>query len=192
MAGLEEKLADKIVDGLRRLTFDMAVDETHPLRTKTEEGLVHLAAALQGDPDTRAKVEAWKSELIANKAVSEWVEGLWEAGRSGLLRAARQPDKALAGRFGEAMRQLGETLQQDPDLRRAINRFARRVVVGTVGSYGGGIVTLVSETVQRWDARTVTDRVEAAVGRDLQYIRINGTIVGGLVGLLIHTGEVLA
>ena len=192
LAGLEEKLADKIVEGLRRLTIDMAMDETHPLRTKTEEGLVRLAAALQDDPDTRAKVEAWKNELIANKAVAEWVEGLWEAARGGLLRAARHPDKALAGRFGEAMRQLGDTLQQEPELRRAINRFSRRVAVGIVGSYGNGIVALVSETVHRWDARTVTYRVEAAVGRDLQYIRINGTIVGGLVGLLIHTAEVLA
>jgi uncharacterized membrane-anchored protein YjiN (DUF445 family) len=90
------------------------------------------------------------------------------------------------------VRQLGETLQQDPHLRHAINQFARRAVVGAVASYGSGIVTLVSETVRSWDARTVTDRLEAAVGRDLQYIRINGTLVGGLVGLVIHTVETLA
>ncbi|HEX8525955.1 DUF445 domain-containing protein [Allosphingosinicella sp.] len=190
LAGLEEKLADKIVEGLRRLTIDMAIDEKHPLRTKAEEGLARLAAALQDDPDTRAKVEAWKNELIANKAVGDWVDGLWESARAGLLRGARDPDAAMAGRFGEALRQLGQTLQEDPQLRAAINQFARRVAVGAVASYGRGIVTLVSETVRAWDARTVTDRLEGAVGRDLQYIRINGTIVGGLVGLAIHTGEV--
>jgi uncharacterized membrane-anchored protein YjiN (DUF445 family) len=86
---------------------------------------------------------------------------------------------------------LGETLQQDARLNRAINQFSRRAVVGMVASYGNGIVTLVSETVRGWDARTVTDRLENAVGRDLQYIRINGTLVGGLVGLLIHTIEVV-
>jgi uncharacterized membrane-anchored protein YjiN (DUF445 family) len=189
LAGLDEKLADKIVEGLRKLTIDMALDEKHPLRTKAEEGLVRLAWSLQHDPDTRAKVEAWKNELIANQAVSDWVEGLWENARAGLLRGARDPDAAMAGRFGDALRQLGETLQQDASLKRAINQFARRAAVGAVASYGSGIVTLVSETVRSWDASTVTERLEAAVGRDLQYIRINGTLVGGLVGLVIHAIE---
>jgi uncharacterized membrane-anchored protein YjiN (DUF445 family) len=190
LAGLDHALADKIVDGLRKLTIDMAIDENHPLRTKAEEGLARLAVALQEDPESKAKVEAWKDELIANQAVSDWVEGLWEAARAGLLRAARDPEAAMAGRFGEAMRQLGDTLQKDENLRRAINQFARRIAVGAVASYGDQLVKLVSETVRGWDARTVTDRLEGAVGRDLQYIRINGTIVGGLVGLLIHTAEV--
>jgi uncharacterized membrane-anchored protein YjiN (DUF445 family) len=191
LAGLDHALADKIVDGLRKLTIDMAIDENHPLRTKAEEGLARLAVALQEDPESKAKVEAWKDELIANRAVSDWVEGLWEAARGGLLRAARDPEAAMAGRFGEALRQLGDTLQKDQGLRRAINQFARRIAVGAVASYGDQLVKLVSETVRGWDARTVTDRLEGAVGRDLQYIRINGTIVGGLVGLLIHSIEVL-
>jgi len=190
LAGLEAALADKIVDGLRKLTIDMAIDEKHPLRAKAEEGLARLAESLQRDPETRLKVEEWKNELIANKAVTDWVQGLWENARAGLLRGARDPDAAMAGRFGEALRQLGETLQQDAHLRAAINQFARRAAVGAVASYGAGLVTLVSETVRSWDAGTVTDRLEAAVGRDLQYIRINGTIVGGLVGLLIHSVEV--
>jgi uncharacterized membrane-anchored protein YjiN (DUF445 family) len=97
----------------------------------------------------------------------------------------------MAGRFGEALRQLGLTLQQDPRLKGTINQFARRAVVGAVASYGTGIVALVSDTIRGWDAGTITDRLESAVGRDLQYIRINGTLVGGLVGLLIHTAETL-
>jgi uncharacterized membrane-anchored protein YjiN (DUF445 family) len=98
----------------------------------------------------------------------------------------------MAGKFGEAIRQLGTTLQQDPRLKATINQFARRAVVGAVATYGTGIVSLVSDTVRSWDARTVTNRLEGAVGRDLQFIRINGTLVGGAVGLLIHTVEVLA
>ncbi|MDB5697991.1 MAG: hypothetical protein JWN69_795, partial [Alphaproteobacteria bacterium] len=98
---------------------------------------------------------------------------------------------ALTGRFGEALRQLGATLQEDARLKQMINQFARRAVVGVVASYGSGIVTLVSDTIRGWDARTVTGRLEGAVGRDLQYIRINGTLVGGLVGLAIHVAEVL-
>jgi uncharacterized membrane-anchored protein YjiN (DUF445 family) len=192
LAGLDEKLAEAIIDGLRKLTIDMAVDPAHPLRAKAEEGLARLAANLQSDPETRSKVEAWKNEMIENEAVSHWLGGVWENSRAGLLRAARDPDAALAGKFGQALRQLGETLQKEPALAQAINQFARRAAAGITASYGSGIVKLVSETVRAWDARTVTDRLEAAVGRDLQYIRINGTLVGGLVGLVIHTVEVLA
>jgi uncharacterized membrane-anchored protein YjiN (DUF445 family) len=97
----------------------------------------------------------------------------------------------MASRFGEALRQLGTTLQEDGPLKATINRFARRAVAGTVANYGSGIVKLVSETVRRWDAQTVTGRLENAVGRDLQYIRINGTLVGGLVGLALHSIEVI-
>lgn len=192
LAGLDDRLADAIVDGLRKLTIDMAVDAQHPLRLKAEEGLARLARSLQADLDTRAKVEEWKNEMIENKAVGDWLSGVWENSRAGLLRSARDPDAALAGKFGEALRQLGGTLQNEPRLKAAINQFARRAAAGIVASYGSGIVKLVSETVRAWDARTVSDRLENAVGRDLQYIRINGTIVGGLAGLAIHSIEVLA
>jgi uncharacterized membrane-anchored protein YjiN (DUF445 family) len=192
LAGLEAKLADAIVDGLRKLTIDMAIDPHHPLRAKAEEGLARVAEGLRADPELRGRVEAWKEEMIENEAVGAWLDGVWEKSRAGLLKGARDPDAALAGKFGEALRQLGETLQQEPRLRAAINQFARRATVGVVASYGDGIVTLVSDTVRGWDARTVSDRLEGAVGRDLQYIRINGTLVGGLVGLFIHTVEVAA
>jgi len=192
LAGLDERLAEAIVDGLRKLTIDMAIDPHHPLRAKAEEGLARLAVALRDDPETRAKVEAWKNDLIENKAVGDWIGGLWEKSRASLLRSARDPKATLAGRFGEALRQLGLTLQTEPRLRAAINQFARRAAAGIAATYGSGIVSLVSETVRSWDAGTVTTRLENAVGRDLQYIRINGTIVGGLVGLAIHTVQVVS
>ena len=192
MAGLDERLADAIMEGLRKLTIDMAIDPDHPLRAKAEEGLARLAVNLRDDPDTRARVEEWKNEMIGNKAVGDWLGGLWEKSRASLLRSARDPDAALAGKFGDALRQLGETLQTEPRLKSAINQFARRAAAGIAASYGDGIVKLVSETVRGWDTGTVTARLENAVGRDLQYIRINGTLVGGLVGLAIHSVELLA
>jgi uncharacterized membrane-anchored protein YjiN (DUF445 family) len=102
------------------------------------------------------------------------------------LKAARNPDAAMAGKFGEALIQLGASLQDDPKLKGQINRFARRAIVGTTENYGDNIVALVSDTIARWDASTITDRVENAVGSDLQFIRINGTLVGGLAGIVIH------
>jgi uncharacterized membrane-anchored protein YjiN (DUF445 family) len=103
-----------------------------------------------------------------------------------MIRAARNPDAALAGKLGDVLKSMGQSLEKDERLHNAINQFARRAVAGMAASYGSQIVKLVSETVRVWDAQTVTERLESAVGRDLQYIRINGTLVGGLVGLILH------
>ncbi|MCU6455680.1 DUF445 domain-containing protein [Sphingomonas sp. A2-49] len=189
--GLDETVADRLIAGLDKLVADMADDPRHPLRLKAEEGLDRLAWDLQFDADVRARVEAMKAELIANPAMQHWLDGLWEAARAGLLRVARDPEGAMAGQLGDMLRQIGGTLTQDPRLARTINRFVRRAIVGVAADYGDGIVRLVSETVRGWDARTITSRLENAVGRDLQYIRINGTLVGGLVGLAIHGVDVL-
>jgi len=184
--GLDETLSTKILDGIFRLLGDMAEDRNHPLRVKAEDGLAHLAQRLQTDPELQAKVAAYRDAALANPAVADWLDGLWQNARAAMLRAARDPEAVAAGKFGEAMRQMGMRLQEDVRVRIAVNRFARRATAALVASYGDGIVTLVSETVRTWDARTVTGRLENAVGRDLQYIRINGTLVGGLVGVVIH------
>jgi uncharacterized membrane-anchored protein YjiN (DUF445 family) len=186
LAGLDAKLADAILDGLRKLTAEMSTDPAHPVRMKVEEALAQLANDLQMNPDTRAKVEEMKEQLLANRSVALWIDTLWQKGREAIIRAARNPDAALAGRLGEVLRSMGASLEQDPRIRSAINQFVRRAAAGTAQSYGSSIVKLVSETIRSWDARTVTARLEAAVGRDLQYIRINGTLVGGLVGIVIH------
>ncbi|WP_443025161.1 DUF445 domain-containing protein [Sphingomonas sp. QA11] len=188
--GLDETLANKIIDGLDNLLHDMAEDSDHPLRAKAEEGLTALAYDLQHDEKMRLRVEALKAEIIENPAMQRWLDGLWESARAGMLRIARDPDAALTGQLGEALRQLGDTLQHDEMLRATINRFVRRTAVGMAADYGDGIVRLVSETVRGWDARTITRRLENAVGKDLQYIRVNGTLVGGLVGLVIHAVDV--
>src|SRR4249919_235520 len=191
LAGLDAKLADSIVDGLRKLTADMHTDPAHPVRIKIEEALADLANDLQTKPETRERVEAMKVELLDNKSVSLWLDALWQRAREAMIRSARNPDAALAGKLGEILQSMGHSLEDDPRMKSAINMFARRAVAGMAASYGSSIVKLVSETVRRWDAQTITNRLEAAVGRDLQYIRINGTLVGGLVGLSLHALDAL-
>ena len=186
LAGLDAKLADAIINGLKKLTVEMSTDPAHPVRVKVEEALVQLANDLQTKPETRERVEAIKEQLLDNQSVNLWLDTLWQKGREAIVKAARNPDAVLAGKMGEILKSMGTTLEKDDRIRIAINRFARRAVVGMAASYGSSIVKLVSETVRGWDARTVTNRLEAAVGRDLQYIRINGTLVGGLVGLILH------
>src|SRR6476469_4386142 len=187
LAGLDAKLADAIIDGLRKLTVEMSTDPAHPVRIKVEEALAQLANDLQTRPETRERVESIKDQLLDNKSVSLWLDTLWQKGREAVIRAARNPDAVLAGKLGEILKSMGSTLESDKRIRAAINQFARRAVVGMAASYGTQIVKLVSDTIRSWDARTVTGRLEAAVGRDLQYIRINGTLVGGMVGLILHS-----
>jgi uncharacterized membrane-anchored protein YjiN (DUF445 family) len=189
--GLDENLANAILSGLRKMLAEMAADPGHSLRLKAEEGMEKLAFDLQFDLEMQAKVAKIRDEIVDNPAMQRWIAGMWEQARGGLLRAVRDPGKAMAGRLGEALRQLGATLQQEARLRLVINRFVRRAAAGAMASYGDAIVRLVSDTVRGWDAGTVTSRLENAVGRDLQYIRINGTLVGGMVGLVIHTIDTL-
>lgn len=186
LAGLDEKLADAVIDGLKKLTVEMSTDPEHPVRLKVEEALVQLANDLQTRAETQERVESIKEQLLDNKSVGLWLDALWQKGREAIIRAARNPDAVLAGKLGEVLKSMGGTLEKDVRIRAAINEFARRAVVGLAASYGTSIVKLVSETIRSWDAGTVTARLESAVGRDLQYIRINGTVVGGLVGLVLY------
>ncbi|WP_448501268.1 DUF445 domain-containing protein [Sphingomonas sp.] len=187
--GLDETLSTKIIDGLQKLIDDMADQPDHPLRAKAEEGLARLAHDLQHDSETQERVRRFKDEMLDNPALADWWQGVWETMRAAMLRMARDPDAVMAGQLGEALRTLGDTLRTDPAIAATVNRFVRRAAVGAAADYGNAIVRLVSDTVRGWDAATITLRLENAVGRDLQYIRINGTLVGGSVGLAIHAVE---
>lgn len=185
-AGIDKTISSSVLDGLYKLLAEVLVNPDHPLRAKIEEGLAKLGQDLQHDPETRAKVEDMKRDLIANPAVAVWWTGVWERMRHSLIRRARDPESGMGEEMRNMLAEIGGALQKDARLQHQINRFARRTAVGVATRYGDQIVRLVSETVKRWDARTITDRVEGAVGRDLQFIRINGTLVGGLVGTVLH------
>ena len=187
--GLDEKLANSVLDGLYKLLAEVIVDPAHPLRGKIEDGLRTLAHDLVHDPALGARVERAKREVLANPAIGEWWQGVWEQMRTGLIALARDPAAGSGAQLREGLAELGRALRDDPALQVQINRFARRTAVGLASRYGAQIVRLVSETVKRWDATTVTARLEGAVGRDLQFIRINGTLVGGLFGIAIHAAE---
>ncbi|WP_374211782.1 DUF445 domain-containing protein [Erythrobacter fulvus] len=184
--GLDKTISSSVLDGLYKLLAEVLVNPDHPLRGKIEEGLAKLGQDLQHDPETRARVEEMKRDLIANPAVAVWWTGVWERIRQSLIRRARDPESGMGADMRNMLAELGQAVQQDARLQEQINRFARRTAVGVATRYGDQIVRLVSETVKRWDAITITARVEGAVGRDLQFIRINGTLVGGLVGMALH------
>ena len=184
--GLDSRVANAVLAGLYRVLAECAVDPHHPLRARLEEGIAGLAEALVHDPAMRARVAALQAEALANPALAAWMDGLGARLRAAIHRAATDPEHALGGKLAAGLAGFGEALQSDARLRLTLNRVARRVLVGLTNRHGASIVTLVSETVRRGDGPTVSRRIEAVVGRDLQYIRLNGTLVGGIVGLALH------
>ena len=184
--GLDERLSTSVLDGLYKLLAEVLIDPDHPLRAKMEKALHELAHDLQHDDAMRARVEGMKREVLANPAMGEWWMGVWERLRRGLIVRARGSGAGASDDLRNVTADIGAALHRDKRLQLQINRFARRTMAGLATRYGSQIVTLVSETVKRWDAGTVTERIENAVGRDLQFIRINGTLVGGLVGASLH------
>ena len=133
LAGLDAKLADAIIDGLRKLTVEMSTDPAHPVRIKVEEALAQLANDLQTQPETRERVEAIKEQLLDNQSVSLWLDTLWQKGREAIIKAARNPDAVLAGKLGEVLKSMGGTLEKD----RADPRRDQPVRAARGGRHGG-------------------------------------------------------
>jgi uncharacterized membrane-anchored protein YjiN (DUF445 family) len=162
--GLDETLANGILDGLYRLLAECVVDPDHPLRARMEEALHKLADDLLHDPAMQAKVAGMKAEVLANPAMAAWFDALWLRARQALLSmaesGAEKPGGTLSGGFGASLAELGQSLSEDAHLQAMVNRYARRFLAGIATRYGAGIVTVVSDTVKRWDARTVTNRIE--------------------------------
>ena len=191
MINVDERVSNSLIDGLRRLLTEIRHDPYHPLRGRVADALRNWAFDLRHFPESREKVEAFKDDLIANPAMGNWLAGLWDSARTAMIKGLNSQSAAPGGKLRPAMRALGERIAADAPLRAAINLHLRRAAVGLVNDYGDAIVSLVSDTVRKWDARTVTEKLENAVGRDLQFIRINGTIIGGTIGLVIHALRVV-
>jgi uncharacterized membrane-anchored protein YjiN (DUF445 family) len=160
----------------------------HPDRIAITGWLTRLASNLQAaDSPVAFKVEAAKLDLLDSPATAGLFASAWDTIKGFLADGSKSERRSeTTSRFAA---ELGGVIAANAGLADALNTLARRAVVSVVATYGASVVRLVSDTVRGWDAATVTNRLEAAVGRDLQYIRINGTVIGGLIGLAIHVVE---
>ena len=138
--GIDKTISSSVLDGLYKLLAEVLIDPNHPLRGKIEEGLQKLGQDLQHDPETRAKVEEMKRDLIANPAVAVWWTGVWERIRRSLITRARDPESGMGSEMRVMLAEFGEALQADARLQHQINRFARRTMVGVSTRYGDQIV----------------------------------------------------
>jgi len=183
---VDDRIFDKIYQAINTFIDDVTADPDHEFRTNLDERISGLTDRLRESPELRERAHELKAELLAHPATREWTAGLWGNIKTSLLLAADDPTSELRVRIHASALNLGESLRSDPALRTKVNNWISGAVVHLASESRGEIAGLISSTVEGWDAEETSDRIELQVGRDLQYIRINGTVVGGLVGVVIH------
>jgi uncharacterized membrane-anchored protein YjiN (DUF445 family) len=165
---------------------DIRDDPYHHARTALDHLLEQLARDLLHDPATQERAERLKERVLAHPQVLVTATSLWNAFRAALLAALADEDGPVRARGLAELTAFGDRLLVDAPLRRRLDRYAADLAVFVVGRYGDELTAVITHTIDRWDGKEAARKIELHVGRDLQFIRINGTIVGGLVGVAIH------
>ena len=192
LPGWVPKLAHRFVDDTaynEAVKFVRAVqaDPQHPARIAVDGYLARLADSLQNDPETRAKLENAKSSLFDSPRVGALAAEAWNTAKNGLLTALADPESGLRVRAAQALQEVGDRLTTDAALQHRVDTWVSDAAVFLVDRYRHDIASIITDTVERWDPVETTEKIELMVGRDLQYIRLNGTFVGALAGLAIFT-----
>ncbi|PFG65502.1 uncharacterized membrane-anchored protein YjiN (DUF445 family) [Propionibacteriaceae bacterium ES.041] len=163
----------------------------HPARIAIDDMLATLADDLQHDASVRRRGEALKERLLSHPGIGSTAVSLWQSVRDSLLEAMADRESPLWRRGDGWLAELGHNLATDTALRERLEARLADITGFLVERYGADVAQVISHTVERWDADQASRRIELFVGRDLQFIRINGTVVGALAGLAIHTVSVL-
>jgi uncharacterized membrane-anchored protein YjiN (DUF445 family) len=183
---LNDAVTRRVTGELVTWLAEIRADPAHRARLALDSLLAQLADDLQHDPQTQERTERLKDRLLDHPAVVESGIALWSALRRALQESLLAPDGAVRERLVRELSAFGSRLSDDAELRGWIDAAAADLSVFAVERYGAELTAVITQTVERWDGREAARRIELHVGRDLQFIRINGTIVGGLVGLVIH------
>jgi uncharacterized membrane-anchored protein YjiN (DUF445 family) len=191
-AWVDERVAGRTHAEALRWAADIRADPGHRVRLAIDDVLLGLAKNLQSDPATQERALAVQQRALDSPALREAVEALWAAARVVLEDATRDEGSDLRKRLVLGVSSFGRRLADDPALQETVDRYVQDGAAHLVTSYRDEVATVISETIDRWDGREASRRIELHVGRDLQFIRINGTVVGGLVGVLIHALTLLA
>jgi uncharacterized membrane-anchored protein YjiN (DUF445 family) len=188
---LNEAVTGRIHVELVRWVGDIRDDPHHRAREALDSVLSQLAQDLLTEPATQARAEALKERLLDHPAVVTSFISLWDALRRALTTSLKDSEGAVRERMLTEVCRFAERLVADAALRTRLDTMAADAAVFVVDRYGAELTAVITHTIERWDGREAARRIELHVGRDLQFIRINGTIVGGLVGVVIHAVSVL-
>lgn len=190
--GVDDRVFDKIHEVLERFLADVHRNPDHEVRRSVDVRTADFARRLGNDPILLAKGETIKAELLDHPEVRRWIESLWVGAKRALVDATHQPDSELRQRSATSLRRLGERLATEPELQHKVDEWAARALGHLVANYRSQVSEIIESTVAKWDGESTSEKLELQVGRDLQFIRINGTIVGGLAGFVIHAvGQLL-
>ena len=180
---VDERVYREAVDFVRRVR----ADETHAARLAVDRYLSELARKLQEDPDTIAALENAKTEVFDSPRVRDLATRAWTTTRQALIVSLEDPASGLRQQLTATLVDVGERLQRDDRLAGKIDAWVTDAAVSLVDKHRHDIAGVITETIERWDPQETSEKIELQVGKDLQFIRINGTIVGALAGLSIFT-----
>ncbi|HEX3780951.1 MAG TPA: DUF445 domain-containing protein [Pseudonocardiaceae bacterium] len=180
-------LADKVYAEVLNFAWAVKTDVNHPMRQAIDTFLVEFSGDLQSDPETMERAEAFKHQVLEHPEVRNLIGSAWGTAKRMLLDAAEDPSSELRRRVGDGLVSLGNRLIEEDSLREKVDTWVQGAAGYVVSNYRDEITTLITDTVARWDAHETSRKIELQVGKDLQFIRINGTVVGALAGLLIYT-----
>jgi uncharacterized membrane-anchored protein YjiN (DUF445 family) len=184
---VDDRVFDRVFAGVLGFLDEVGADPRHELRRSYDARLRAYVHALRTDPVTAARVEELKKELLEHPAVRTWSGSLWTTAKKSVLAAAGDPGSELRGRLTGLILDGARLLQTDRRVRELVQRHTHSTAGYLVERFSTDLADLVSGTVARWDTEETSRRIELQVGRDLQWIRVNGTVVGGLAGLVIYT-----
>jgi uncharacterized membrane-anchored protein YjiN (DUF445 family) len=188
---VDNRIARRIYDELHRWLREVSADQRHPARIALDDLLRRLARDLREDPATQERMEGIKTRLLEHPEMRKATVAFWTTARRLLLEAIEDPAGELRRRAVTGLIDLGDQLATDEKLQARIDGYAQDFVGYIVRNYAGEVAAVISDTVARWDGEEASRRIELLAGRDLQFIRINGTVVGALAGLAIHTVVIL-
>ncbi len=183
---IDDKVFDRLFSGVTSFTADLASQRDHQLRKNLDVRVRELAEQLKTSPEMHAKAEEVKEEFLAHPEVRAWMNDLWINIKSALVEASNDPESELRVRFEEVLVSGGERLKADPELQAKVDKWVAGAVSYVADQSKGEVADLIASTVEKWDPEETGKLIELQVGRDLQFIRINGTVVGGVAGLVIH------
>jgi uncharacterized membrane-anchored protein YjiN (DUF445 family) len=176
----------KLVAALTRTLSDVAADPAHELRHRFDDWMHTSIERLQTDVEWRAQAAGWRDAWMDQPGWAAPIEAWWHDFLGTLREDAANPESALSGRIASVVQAAGQQLAGDEKLRDWLNQQAQAALLRLLEASRDTLVAFVTQRVQAWDARDMSLVLENHIGRDLQFIRINGTLVGALVGLLLH------
>jgi uncharacterized membrane-anchored protein YjiN (DUF445 family) len=180
-------VGDRIHRELMDFTDKVRRNPDHELRRSATKFLFEFADDLQNDEATIARAEKVKDQIMARDEVAKAAETAWTTAKRIFLESVDDPTSTLRTRIADSVVHIGESLRDDAHLRDKVDKWIVRAAQHLAAQYGTEITAIITETIERWDADEASRRIELHVGRDLQFIRINGTVVGSLAGLVIYS-----